>query len=193
MIYLVNKNFHSSPGSLWYGLSDYEPIRDLLETNILIESIDIKEINKRLWAAMILIKVFSEDEEAITALRLALKSGRSVFSTLDFESDQLKIEHDLPALLQERKDNREKIYGDLQVPRVVALGDTDALAKATASIAAHAWNAGPLKKHKLLTRTNFEDQWYDRNVLILFQILNNSYHSSILIHMTSMAEPQPVC
>lgn len=163
-IYMVNKNYHNSPNTLWFGLSDYETIRDILETNILLESIDIKEINKRLWAAIILVRVFSEDEEAVTALRMALKTGKSVFATIDYEAQQLKIEHDLQGLLVEREKNEDKIYGALGVPKMVGLGDTDAVTKSAASIVAHAWNAGPLKKHKLLATGNYEEQYYNRNL-----------------------------
>jgi hypothetical protein len=164
MIYLVNKNFHISPGTLHFGLSDYEPIRDVLESDVLIESIDIKEINKRLWAAMILIKVFSEDQEAVTKLKTALKTGKSVFATIDYEAQQIKIEHDLPALLDERKENRDKIFNDLQVPKVVGFGGSDAGSKSEASIVAHGWNSGPLAKQKLLVRGDFEEQYYNRNL-----------------------------
>jgi hypothetical protein len=166
-VYMVNKNYHNSPNTLWFGISDYEVIRDVLETNILIESIDIKEINKRLWAAIILVRVFSEDEEAVTALRMALKTGKSVFATIDYEAQQLKIEHDLQGLLTEREKNQDKIYGDLGVPKLVGLGDTDAVTKSAASIVAHAWNQGPLKKHKLLASGNYEEQYYNQNLLKL--------------------------
>lgn len=161
MVYLVNKNFHNSPNTLHYGLSDYETIRDVLETDVLIESIDIKEINKRLWAAIILVRVFSEDEDAVTKLRMALKTGKSVFATIDYEAQQLKIEHDLAGLLSERRENRDKIFNDLQVPKVLGFGGSEAGSKSEASIVAHAWNQGPLAKQKLLIRTDFEEQYYN--------------------------------
>ena len=124
-------------------------------------------LNDKAQAAIILVHVFSEDEEAVTALRMALKTGKSVFATIDYEAQQLKIEHDLQGLLVEREKNEDKIYGALGVPKMVGLGDTDAVTKSAASIVAHAWNAGPLKKHKLLATGNYEEQYYNQNLLKL--------------------------
>src|SRR5262245_23830803 len=68
MVYGVNRDYHQSPGSYRTGYSDLEPIMHLIELNIIINSMDLKEINKRFWIPYILVKVNSENRLAVNAL-----------------------------------------------------------------------------------------------------------------------------
>ena len=56
IIYFANKDWHISPGSLYYGLSDYETIVDGSEAKRIAKQEDIKEIFKSIWAPFLIIR-----------------------------------------------------------------------------------------------------------------------------------------
>lgn len=56
IIYFANKDYHVSPGALYYGLSDLEPVVDGSETKRIFKQEDLKEIAKSNWAPLLLLK-----------------------------------------------------------------------------------------------------------------------------------------
>jgi hypothetical protein len=50
IIYITRNDYHVSSGSMYYGLSDLEPIVDGSETKRIIKQEDLKEIARALWA-----------------------------------------------------------------------------------------------------------------------------------------------
>ena len=50
IIYITRNDYHISSGSMYYGLSDLEPIIDGSETKRIIKQEDLKEIARALWA-----------------------------------------------------------------------------------------------------------------------------------------------
>lgn len=56
LIYFTNKDFHVSPGSLYYGLSELEGIVDGSDSKRIAKQQDIKEIMKSNWAPFLILK-----------------------------------------------------------------------------------------------------------------------------------------
>jgi hypothetical protein len=61
MIYLPNLDIHLSPDSLYYGLSDIEPVVHISETNRIMDEEDFKEIARSAWAANGIIQIDTQD------------------------------------------------------------------------------------------------------------------------------------
>jgi hypothetical protein len=56
IMYFANKDWHISPGGLYYGLSDLETIVDGSEAKRIAKQEDVKEIFKSIWAPFLIIK-----------------------------------------------------------------------------------------------------------------------------------------
>ncbi len=56
IIYIANKDYHISPGGLYYGLSDLETVIDGSEAKRIAKQEDIKEIMKSCWAPFLVVK-----------------------------------------------------------------------------------------------------------------------------------------
>jgi hypothetical protein len=56
IMYFANKDWHISPGSLYYGLSDLETVVDGSEAKRIAKQEDLKEIFKSIWAPFLIIK-----------------------------------------------------------------------------------------------------------------------------------------
>jgi hypothetical protein len=56
IIYMANKDYHISPGSLYYGLSDLETVIDGSEAKRIAKQEDIKEALKSNWAPYLILK-----------------------------------------------------------------------------------------------------------------------------------------
>lgn len=81
IIYMANKDYHISPGSLYYGLSDLESIVDGSEAKRIAKQEDIKEIMKSCWAPYLIVKFTNANitneqmQEVIDAMQPGLPFG----------------------------------------------------------------------------------------------------------------------
>jgi hypothetical protein len=167
-IYDANRNYHQSPGSLNYGFADSELFQHIVELNIIMNAMDLKEINKRLWAAILLIQLMTEDKNELNKFKQKLLAGGSIITALGFTAQEIKQDHNGDFILKERESNADEILRGAQVPKQFAgLGGT--FTKSEASIITHAWNRGPIAKEKLDVRLIMEEQWYGRNLLKLIK------------------------
>jgi hypothetical protein len=81
IIYFANKDWHISPGALYYGLSDLETVVDGSEAKRIGKQEDIKEIMKSNWAPYLIIKFLNPSittqqmQEVIDALQPGLPTA----------------------------------------------------------------------------------------------------------------------
>ena len=81
IIYLANKDYHISPGGLYYGLSDLETVIDGSEAKRIAKQEDIKEIMKSCWAPFLVVKFLNPNistaqmTEVIEAMQPGLPFG----------------------------------------------------------------------------------------------------------------------
>ena len=56
LLYFRNRDYHVSPGSLFYGLSELEGVIDGSDSKRIAKQEDIKEIMKSNWAPFLILK-----------------------------------------------------------------------------------------------------------------------------------------
>lgn len=193
LMYFVNKDSHVSPRTLWNGISDLEPILDIAETSIINQQTNIKEINRKLWATLMVIKVFSKSKAVMEKFKKSFQSGKTIVVNQDFDVQVHQIAHDLAELLKEIDINDKKIARDLEIPELL-MGFEDTQNRATANALLLAWTSSKLKFERILVRDVVEKHYIDRNVKALI-ILNgglvslgnmgsNTQRPMISLHLT---------
>jgi hypothetical protein len=175
LMYFVNKDSHVSPRTLWNGISDLEPVLDVAETSIINRQTNIKEINRKLWAALMVIKVFSKSKAVMEKFKLSFQAGKTIVVNQDFDVQVHQIAHDLEQLLKETEINDKKIARDLEIPELL-MGWEDTQNRATANALLLAWTSSKLKFERTLVRDTVEKHYIDKNVKALV-ILNGGIQS----------------
>jgi hypothetical protein len=175
LMYFVNKDSHVSPRTLWNGISDLEPVLDIAETSIINRQTNIKEINRKLWAALMVIKVFSKSKAVMQKFKQSFQAGKTIVVNQDFDVQVHQIAHDLAELLKEIDINDKKIARDLEIPELL-MGFEDTQNRATANALLLAWTSSKLKFERTLVRDVVEKHFIDRNVKALI-VLNGGLKS----------------
>lgn len=160
MIYFCNRNHNISPGTFQYGYSLLERVADLSELNRITNQRNLKEINYRLWAAFLLVKMpGSYDIEIMKKLAsdLAKGAGNSIVINQPAEVEVHEIGHDMEKLIDQRNENYREIIRQLQVP--IILFDPDILNRATSQELMEAWTVSVLKTYRSWFKDIVQDQW----------------------------------
>ncbi|MDR4490823.1 MAG: hypothetical protein R2685_07965 [Candidatus Nitrosocosmicus sp.] len=166
LIYYVNKDYHISPRTLHNGYSILEPVLDIAETNTLNRQTNIKEINKRLWAAFVIIKYFGKKKKDVENFIKNYKAGMPIIGNRDFEAQVVEVAHDLEKLIAQGLDADKKIARDLKIP-IMLTGHDNEQAMATAGTVIHSWINFVLESARTDFRNVFEKQWIERLLLAL--------------------------
>ena len=160
MMYFCNRNHNISPGTFQYGYSLLERIVDLSELNRITNQRNLKEINFRLWAAFLLIKLpGSFNKEIMTKLAndIAKGAGNSIVTNQAATVEVHQLGHDMDKLLDQRDQNYREIIRQLQVP--IILFDPDILNRATSQELMEAWTVSVLKIYRSWFKDIVQDQW----------------------------------
>lgn len=102
LIYFANKDFHVSPGSLYYGLSELEGIIDGSDSKRIAKQEDIKEIMKSNWAPFLILKFLNPNisvpqmQEIVNGLQPGLPFGHKQ----DVETSAIDLTGDLKKLTE---------------------------------------------------------------------------------------------
>jgi hypothetical protein len=166
LIYYVNKDYHISPRTLHNGYSILEPVLDIAETNTLNRQTNIKEINKRLWAAFVIIKYFGKKKKDVDNFIKNYKAGMPIIGNRDFEVQVEEVAHDLEKLIAQGLDADKKISRDIKIP-IMLTGHDNEQAMATAGTVIHSWINFVLESARTDFRNVFEKQWIERLLLAL--------------------------
>lgn len=166
LIYFVNKDYHISPRTLHNGYSILEPVLDIAETNTLNKQTNIKEINKRLWAAFLIIKYHGKKSSDIEKFKREYKPGMPIISNRDFEAQVLEVAHDLDKLMNQGEISDKKISRDIKIP-IMLTGHDNEQAMATAGTVIHSWINFTLEAQRTEFRNVFEKQWIEPLMLRL--------------------------
>lgn len=158
LIYYANKDYHISPRTIYHGLSVIEPIIDVAETLIMNNQTNIKEINRRLWAAFIVIKYMGKKQSDIDRFKSQYKPGMPIISNRDFEAQVFEVAHDLDKLLSQNDQSARTIARALSVPQIFA-GFDDQTQKANVGPIAQMFIASTIEAYRTALRNVFEKQW----------------------------------
>lgn len=100
LIYFANRDFHVSPGSLYYGLSELEGVIDGSDSKRIAKQEDIKEIMKSNWAPFLILKFINPNisvaqmQEIVNGLQPGLPFGHKQ----DIETEKVDLSSDLQKL-----------------------------------------------------------------------------------------------
>jgi hypothetical protein len=160
MMYFCNRNHNISPGTFQYGYSLLERVVDLSELNRITNQRNLKEINFRLWAAFLLIKLpgsFNKEIMTKLATDIAKGAGNSIVTNQAATVEVHQLGHDMDKLLDQRDKNYREIIRQLQVP--IILFDPDILNRATSQELMEAWTVSVLKIYRSWFKDIVQDQW----------------------------------
>lgn len=163
MIYFTNCDFGISPNTLGMGLSDFEVIMDISETNRTIREMDIKELNRSLWAPFLIFKVNTKKRSVMQAVKDQLKVGVPFVHNLDGDLTVHKVEQTPLGLIEEGDRNDHTIGRHIGVLTFM-LGFEDFPNRSTANSTLDAWTKSVLSKLRTWLRDIIEPQWIDRNI-----------------------------
>ena len=169
LVYMVNRDYAQSIASYMYGYSDLEFIIHLVELNLIINSIVLKEINRTHWAPYVFIQLLdTEDEDAAADFISKAKRGLSMVSLLPFKVDAIPPSHSGQFVVEERDMNSRGIVSHLGVPYDLVAEDKTQT-HANLSTRLQAYNQTDVKFYRLLLRQVWEPQWYGRNIMAIIR------------------------
>lgn len=101
IIYLTNKDYHVSPGSLFYGLSELEGIVDGSDSKRIAKQEDIKEIMKSNWAPFLILKFVNPNitTAQMQAVVDGIQPGMPFGHKQDIESQKIDLQSDLQKIV----------------------------------------------------------------------------------------------
>lgn len=164
LLYFTNIDYHISPDTLYYGYSDIEPIAHVSENNRIIDEIDIKEINRGLWASFGVVNFETKNDAEIQTFLRDYKPGTWIGTNLGIKVDVKELKHDLKDLIDERNENEKRILRGVGMP-VFMNGFEDVTNRATSLTVAQIWKEGDLEDDRSDLRDQIEPQWCETYVL----------------------------
>ncbi len=149
------------------GLSDVEPVLDVLATRRAIVGEDLKESAKTLWAPLSIHQVDtsglsdSDAQKAIDDHVAQVKPGKSIVTNQRIKVEVVDLKPDVPGLIQALEYCDYEIIGSFRVPRFL-LGREKQVNRATAEMEFRAFIDGPVADIQRYIGRQVERQWYDR-------------------------------
>ena len=118
IIYITRNDYHISSGSMYYGLSDLEPIIDGSETKRIIKQEDLKEIARALWSGYgwMLFKDPNVTHEQMTEIVNKMKAGAWTATDQSVELQVQEIAQNAPMLLEIINEMNLETARDLSIP-----------------------------------------------------------------------------
>jgi len=118
IIYITRNDYHISSGSLYYGLSDLEPVVDGSETKRIIKQEDLKEIARALWAGFgwMLFKDPNITHEQMSEIVNKMKAGAWTATDQSVELMVQEIAQNAPMLLEIVNEMNLETSRDLAIP-----------------------------------------------------------------------------
>lgn len=161
IVYFTNLDYHVSPYTVWYGLSDIEPIQHVSEVNRIMNEEDLKETNKSMWAGFGLIKVPTTRNIAeVSAFLSQFQAGKWTAISQDVICEVHELQKDLASLLTERNENEKLILRTLNVPAAL-LGFEDIQNFATLQEVMLAWKESVVEEERTWINNTLDTQWFD--------------------------------
>lgn len=170
LIYWANKDFHVSPGSLFYGLSELEGIVDGSDSKRIAKQEDIKEVLKSNWAPFLILKFSNPNistqqmQEVVTAMAPGLPFAHKH----DIESEIVNLQGDLKNIT-EAVDflNRESLR-ELGVPAFIG-GYEQITNYANSQQVLLAYKEIELEADRAAVKDTIQPQWLNK---LFYRLLN---------------------
>jgi hypothetical protein len=159
LIYFTNIDYHISPNTLGYGLSEIEAVKDISETNRSVDERAFKEIAFALWAGIVIFSIPDlHNQEEVTNLLDAWQPGSPMAISSEITATPLEIAHELKDLIELRTQQDKRILRNLGVPSFALGFETDAN-RATAQFVLHAWKESFVDQERMWLKDVIQEQW----------------------------------
>jgi len=159
LIYFTNLDYHISPNTLGYGLSEIEAVKDISETNRVIDEEDFKEIAFSMWAGIVIFSVPDiHNAGEITNLLNDWHPGAPMAISSEITATPLEIAHELNDLVEARTQFDKRILRNLGIPSFALGFETDAN-RATAQFVLHAWKESFVEQERIWIKDIVQQQW----------------------------------
>ena len=122
LIYFANRDFHVSPGSLYYGLSELEGVVDGSDSKRIAKQEDIKEIMKSNWAPFLILK-FSNPNISIQQMQEVVNGmapGLPFAHKQDIQTEIVNLQGDLKNITDSVDFLNRESLRELGVPAFIA-------------------------------------------------------------------------
>lgn len=159
IIYHTNRDYGQTPKCFGFGYADPELIINFSETNVIINAVDLKEINKSEWMPFYIISVMGNDPVEVNRIQRLLNIGKRVLTRNKIEVNTIDNKHDGNFMLDERDSNDKKIVSGLRSMGLVVDEKVEDN-HATAMVKAQLYNQTTVRRAQLILREIFETQWY---------------------------------
>jgi hypothetical protein len=118
IIYIPRNDYHISSGSMYYGLSDLEPVIDGSETKRIIKQEDLKEIARALWSGYgwMQFKDPNITHEQMQEIVNTMKAGAWTATDQTVEIQVQEIAQNAPMLLEIINEMNLETARDLAIP-----------------------------------------------------------------------------
>ena len=169
LIYMTNRDYAQSIASMLYGYSDIEFVSHIVELNLIINSIVLKEINRTHWAPYVFIQLLeTEDEAQATDFMAKAKRGLSMVSLLPFKVDHIPPSASGGFVVEQRDQNSRIIIENTGIPFDL-VGSAGDQAHANLSTRLQAYNNTDVKFYRLCLSHVWSHQWYGRNIMAIIR------------------------
>lgn len=169
LIYMTNRDYAQSVASMLYGYSDIEFVSHLVELNLIINSIVLKEINRTQWAPYVFIQLQdTEDEAQAIDFMNKAKRGLSIASLLPFKVDAIPPTHSGAFVVEQRAKNSRAIISHTGMLNDL-VNDEESATHANLSTKLQSYNQTDVKFFRLCIRQVWESQWYGRNIMAIIR------------------------
>lgn len=199
LIYMTNRDYAQSVASMFYGYSDIEFVSHLVELNLIINSIVLKEINRTQWAPYVFIQLQDTEDDALaTDFMAKAKRGLSMVSLLPFKVDAIPPSHSGAFVVEQRNMNSRAIVSHTGIPNDLVAEELSST-HANLSTKLQAYNQTDVKFFRLLIRQVWEQQWYGRNIMAIIRrrynrlkaTLNKDTSKKPIDDLMAQAKPTP--
>lgn len=157
---------HNELEADWVGISDIEPVYDLIQTKRNLEY-DIQAVSKRMWAPMAFVKVDTsgagtpvEEDALIEKVKKELMPGRSYIHNQTISAEKVDLQPDLQSLINAKEKIDEEIIGNWNIPKAL-LAREKTVTRATLEVALKALYEGPIEGIQQDLKRKIEKYWYD--------------------------------
>jgi len=122
LIYFTNRDFHVSPGSLYYGLSELEGVIDGSDSKRIAKQEDIKEIMKSNWAPFLIMKFINPNVSVAQMQEIVsgLQPGLPFAHKQDIDTQAIDLTGDLSKLTEAIDFLNRESMRELGVPAFLA-------------------------------------------------------------------------
>jgi hypothetical protein len=158
LVYFDNWNVGLSPNTLGYGYSEIETIKDIGETNRVINEEDNKEFARSLWAGNILFKLPNlKNATEVENLLTNYDPGKAVAITSDITAEQLERPNDLQAVTELNIQNDRRELRAVQMPQPLFFEDVTN--RATVQFILQAYKETSVEQERIWIKDIIEPQW----------------------------------